>query len=249
MALLNPMDPLRQAWNVDIPGNFFTSIPTPEMRTSDMEVCSIMAIYMGIEDPFLVDRKKLVFRGRDSTGGPLFRTVDTFGDSLSMYLGTGHGRFTLHNELEDLFHRIVLLVGMNACRQPIDVFSPAIDPGRRTALHTPQHKAAKLLHRGGIIFDLFIRAFSLSSRNFGFVDQGYDWKTIGMTSKYDDGAPGCAADIRAAAPVVDQGRVFDTRIMATMEHTSMPEARVSGVGSEDVFSPLGGPFGKCFFAF
>jgi len=52
MALLNPMDPLRQAWNVDIPGNFFTSIPTPEMRTSDMEVCSIMAIYMGIEDPF-----------------------------------------------------------------------------------------------------------------------------------------------------------------------------------------------------
>ena len=131
--------------------------------------------------------------------------MDTFGDSLSMYLGTGHGRFTLHNELEDLFHRIVLLVGMNACRQPIDVFSPAIDPGRRTALHTPQHKAAKLLHRGGIIFDLFIRAFSLSSRNFGFVDQGYDWKTIGMTSLYYSGfgARGHAADIRAAEVPTD----------------------------------------------
>jgi len=174
--------------------------------------------------------------------------MDTFGDSLSVYLGAGHERFTLQNELEDLSHRIALLVGMNACQQPTDVFSSAINPVMRETWHTAQRKTVKQ-HRGGIIFDLFIRAFNIPSRNVGFVDQGYDWKTIGMTSKYDDGAPGCAADIRAAAPVVDQERVFDTRIMATMEHTSMPEARVSGVGSEDVFSPLGGPFGKCFFAF
>jgi len=29
-------------------------------------------------------------------------------------------------------------------------------------------------HRGGIIFDLFIRAFSLPSWNIGCVDQGYN---------------------------------------------------------------------------
>jgi len=59
MALLDPTDPQRQAfffkkaWDVDIPGNFFTSLPTPETRASGIEVCSMVAIYMGIEDPFL----------------------------------------------------------------------------------------------------------------------------------------------------------------------------------------------------
>jgi len=53
------------------------------------------AIYMGIEDPFLVHHKGLVFRHRDSSGRPLFRTVDTFGDSLLMYLGAGHPRADL----------------------------------------------------------------------------------------------------------------------------------------------------------
>ena len=79
-----------------------------------------------------------------------------------------------------VFHRIALLVVMNTCRQPTDVFSLAINPGRREAWHIAQRKAAKQ-HRGGIIFDLFIRAFNLPSWNVGFVDQEYDWKTIGMT--------------------------------------------------------------------
>jgi len=92
---------------------------------------------------------------------------------LSMYLGAGHGRFTLHHELEVMFYRIALLVGMKACRQPTDMFSSAINPERREAWHTAQREAAKE-HRGGVIFDLFVRALSLPSRNVGFVDQGCD---------------------------------------------------------------------------
>ena len=38
MALLDPTDPLRQAWDIDIPGNFLASLPTPETRASGMEV-------------------------------------------------------------------------------------------------------------------------------------------------------------------------------------------------------------------
>jgi len=186
MAPPDPTDPLRQAWAVYIPENFFTSLPNPETRASGMKVC-FDHLHDYIEGPILVHHKGLVFRDRDSTGGPLFRTVDTFGNSLSMYLGAGHGRFTLYNELEDLPHRFALLVGMNACRQRTDVFSSAIDPGRREAWHTAQRKAAKQ-HRGGIIFDLFIRAFNLSSRNVGFVNQGCDGKTIGMIPKYYGGS-------------------------------------------------------------
>jgi len=94
----------------------------------------MVAIYMGIEDTLLVHHKGLVFQDRGSSVGPLFRTVGTFGDSLSMYLGAGHGRFsTLHNELDDLSHRIALLVGMNACRQPMDLLSL-----RRGTLRNPR---------------------------------------------------------------------------------------------------------------
>ena len=77
--------------------------------------------------------------------------------------------------------------------------------GRRETWHSAQRKTAKQNYGGIIIFDLFIRAFSLSSRNFGFVDQGYDWKTIGMTSLYYSGfgAWGHAADIRAAEVPTD----------------------------------------------
>ena len=46
MALLDPTGALEQAWDVDIPGNFFTSLPTPETRASGMEVCSMLAIYI-----------------------------------------------------------------------------------------------------------------------------------------------------------------------------------------------------------
>jgi len=150
-----------------------------------------------------------------------FRTVDAFGDSLSMYLGTGHGRYALHNELEDVSHRIALLVGVSACQQPMNIFRPAINPGRHEAWHNAQRKAAKQ-HRGGIIFDLFIRAFSLPSRNAGFVDQGYDWKTIGMTPKYygDSVARGHAADIRAAEVPMDCRSRRATRRTASLAVSS-----------------------------
>ena len=115
-----------------------------------------------------------------------------------MHLGTAHGRYALHNELDDMSHRIAL-VDMNACRQPMDVFNPAISHRRRGACHTAQRKAAKQ-HLDSTIFDLFIRAFKLTSLNVGFADQGCDWKTIGMTPKYYSGSVprGHAAETRAA---------------------------------------------------
>ena len=49
---------------------------------------------------------------------------------------------------------------------------------------------------------VFTRAYSLPSRNAGFVDQGYDWKTLGMASKFY-GERACAVEIRAAEVPMD----------------------------------------------
>jgi len=118
-----------------------------------------------------------------------------------MYLGTGHGP-KLRNELEDLSHPFAQPVRMSACRQPTGVFSSVIDLRRCDARHIAQYKAAKQ-HRGDIIFDLFIRAFSFLSLSVGFVGQGKDRKMIGMAPKYYSGSVvrGQAADIRSG----DQG--------------------------------------------
>jgi len=70
-------------------------------------------IYMGIGYSSPVHHKELAFWDRSSTGGHIYRAAGTFGDSLLMNLGAGHGRSTLHNELEDLSHRIALIVGWN----------------------------------------------------------------------------------------------------------------------------------------
>ena len=87
---------------------------------------------IGIEDPLLLHHKGVVFRDRNTRGGPLFRELDAHGHALSLYFGAGHGRFALHNELEALSHRFALLVGLKAFRQPADVFTSAIRKSRGT---------------------------------------------------------------------------------------------------------------------
>jgi hypothetical protein len=144
----------------------------------------MVSIYMGIEDPLLVHHRGLVYRDRNTRGGGAqFREVDAHGHSLSLYFGAGHGRFALHNELEALSHRFALLAGYNAVRQPTDVFNLAIRQQSRDRFDGEQRKAARA-HKGGIVFDLFIRGFHLPSGEVGVVDRGYDWKTVGMAPKY-----------------------------------------------------------------
>ena len=152
---------------------------------------------IGIEDPLLLHHKGVVFRDRNTRGGPLFRELDAHGHALSLYFGAGHGRFALHNELGALSRCFALLVGLKAFRQPADVFTSAIRQESRGRFDGDQRMAAKT-HRGGIIFDLFIRGFHLPSGEVGFVDRGYDWKTIGMLEAYYGRATGRATDKRAA---------------------------------------------------
>ena len=132
MEGLGSADALRRARDVDISSAFFVGLPTAHTRASGQEVCSMVTIYMGIEDPLLLHHKGVVFRDRNTRGGPLFRELDAHGHALSLYFGAGHGRFALHNELEALSHRFALLVGLKAFRQPADVFTSAIRKSRGT---------------------------------------------------------------------------------------------------------------------
>ena len=94
----------------------------------------MVACYMGIEDPLLVELRTHVFKDRDSTRGNLFRSVDPYGRSLSLYMGPGHTRFALHDAIEAVAHQAARLVGFHAVRQPTDLVVSAIKPVNRERL-------------------------------------------------------------------------------------------------------------------
>ena len=92
MALLPHDDPFRGAFDLDIPSDFFITIPDAKLKCSSLDVPTMVACYLGIEDPLLVEHRTHVFKDRNTTRGNLFRSVDPYGRSLSLYMGPGHAR-------------------------------------------------------------------------------------------------------------------------------------------------------------
>ena len=204
MALLPHDDPLREAFDLDIPSDFFITIPDARLKCSSLDVPTMVACYMGIEDPLLVEHRTHVFKDRNTTRGNLFRSVDPYGRSLSLYMGPGHARFALHDAIEAVAHQVARLVGFHAVRQPTDLVAHAIKPENRERFMGAQRAAAKS-HRGGLIPDLVILRFYLASSDGLPVTRTYDVKTIGYSEKYYRAsiARGRAADIRAAEVPAD----------------------------------------------
>ena len=101
MALLPHDDPLREAFDLDIPSDFFITIPDARLKCSSLDVPTMVACYMGLEDLLLVEHRTRVSKDRNtSRGTTLFRSVDSYGRSLSLYMGPGHACFALHDAIE-----------------------------------------------------------------------------------------------------------------------------------------------------
>lgn len=157
------------------------------------------SIYMGLPDPILKPHGELLFRDRSTMWGERFQTVDPYGHSLSNFMGMGHGRVTLHNELENTAKALARLVGFVVDSQPADIFNSAISPARREAFEAAQ-RAAQRKNRGGLVPDLRITGFHLPGRSSVVpVDRFYDLKTIGFRPRVYYGRIGRRApDVRAA---------------------------------------------------
>jgi len=160
MALLPHDEPLKEAFDLDIPPDFFTTIPDARLKCSSLDASAMVACYMGLEDPLLVEHRTHVdedpllvehrahvFKDRNTSRGTLFRSMDPYGRSLSLYMGPGHARFALHDAIETVEHQVARLVGFHAVRQPMDLVVHAIKPENRKRFMGAQ-RAAKRSHRG-----------------------------------------------------------------------------------------------------
>ena len=146
MALLPHDEPLREAFDLDIPSDLFITIPDARLKCSSLDVPTVVACYMGLEDPLLVEHRAHVFKDRNTTRGNLFRSVGLYGRSLLLYMGPGHARFAI----EAAAQQAARLVGFHAARHTADLVALAIKPENRGRFMGDQRAAAKS-HRGGLI--------------------------------------------------------------------------------------------------
>jgi len=147
MALLPHDEPLRVAFDLDIPSDFFITTPDERLKCSSLDVPTMAACYMGLEDPLLVEHRAHVFKDRNTTRGNLFRSVGPYGRSLSLCMGPGHARFELHDATGAVAHRAARLAGFHAVQQPTDLVAHAIKPKNRGRFMGAR-RAAKRSHIG-----------------------------------------------------------------------------------------------------
>ena len=141
MALLPHDEPLRESFDLHIPADFFIATPDARLKCLSLDVPTMVACYMGLEDPLLVEHQAHVFKDRNTTRGDLFRSVDPYGRSLSLYMGPGHAHFALHDAIEAVAHQVTRLVGFHAVRQPMDLVAHAIKPENRERFMGAQQDA------------------------------------------------------------------------------------------------------------
>ena len=152
----------------------FATLPQASTVFSKDEFPSAVALYMGLPDPVVL--AAMAARG----AGPHFlqdakglRPLDVYGNSLSMFMGAGHGRTTFHNDVQSEVAYLAKAVGFSVRETPVDLFLNAISPrSRANYLRTlrTQTRTRSDVFRGGVVPDLIATS----------TGQMYDVKTTGF---------------------------------------------------------------------
>jgi hypothetical protein len=195
-ALLETSDPLREAFDAKTVGTAFTSLPTAATRASGQELCSMVSIYMGVADPMLKAHTGLVFEDRVDQAGRLWRTLDPWGRTLSLFMGKGHGKVRFHNDIENACVQLARVVRFNVEQQPLDLFASAVHVDRRREYLAAQRRHC-VTHMG-LVPDWVIRGFVRPGQHGVVpVDVLFDVKGFGRSLEFY-GQLERAPDIRAA---------------------------------------------------
>jgi len=152
-------------------GALFATLPQASTSCSGDEFTGAIAVYLGLPDPLVT--AAIETRGEFFQDARFLRPLDCYGNSLSMYMGKGHGRTTFHNEVQAELGFLAKNAGLQIRQVPGDLFLAAIAPRsrenylRQVQQQLRQHSGTC---RGGLVPDLFN----------GRKRQMYDVKTTGF---------------------------------------------------------------------
>jgi hypothetical protein len=160
------------AFHYPSPAAAFSTLPQDTTALSGTEFTTAIAIYMGLPDPQVVAAKEAMgnpefFQDR----GDMRRLFDTYGNSLSNYMGSGHLRTANHNYIQHELYYLATTVGMPMQETPTDLFIRDIvqHNQHRYRMQANDRRQRDERFKGGIVPDLF----NTQSRTM------YDIKTSG----------------------------------------------------------------------
>ena len=137
----------------------FATLPQESNACSQNEFPGAVAVYLGLPDPLVVAVANTLGPNPYFRDSQALRTLDVYGNNLSMYMGTGHGRTALHNEVQNELFFLAQAVGLSIQRTPVDLFIDAIPLRARDRYRANLREFVQTRHsrfaRGGVVPDLY----------------------------------------------------------------------------------------------
>jgi hypothetical protein len=185
MGRLDFDDPVRMGWECSNTGELWATLPRLETRCSATVFSMAFCIYMGISNPGIeteINGGMTEYPDKiNRSGRPTIRTLDPYGQSLSLYGAKGNFRLGMHNAVERELTEVARTCGLDPVRQDPIVFGGAIPVGPARDSYARAVRTARKTgnrNRGGLVPDVTIR-------NFPTIDGGlpqtriYEVKTFG----------------------------------------------------------------------
>jgi hypothetical protein len=160
---------------------------------------------MGMPDPHIEEAlASEVTRPAFFKDSSCHRGFDPYGNSLSLYMGSGHGRTKFHNEIQRELYFLARSAGMGISETPTNLFLQSVLPRNR-----PKYTmaAGERLRRhmgnfnGGVVPDLYVTQSQqmLDVKTTGFITETY----YGRRSAVDEKAATVPGQYRARAKDTD----------------------------------------------
>jgi len=177
MLQLPPDDQRSIAWDFASAAATFATLPSASTSLRAQEFSSAVAIFLGIKDPHVVAAVATMGEGpfffQDSQA---LRSLDPFGNALSLFMGAGHGRTAFHNAVQHELAYLARAVGAALVETPSDLFLSEISPHKRDVYARRLQNQARVRDgdfRGALLPDLYDPVSRIM----------YDVKTTGMKTE------------------------------------------------------------------
>ena len=236
----------------------FATLPQESNACSQHEFPGAVAVYLGLPDPLVVAVARTLGPNPYFSDRQVLRTLDVYGNNLSLYMGAGHGRTAFHNDVQNEIFFLAQAVGLPIQRTPVDLFIEAIPLRARDRYRENLRAFAQTRHsqfaRGGVVPDLYepltrqmhdvkttgfrpeFYAAGLSNVNAkeATVPAQYRSRAGEADSAFNDTPPGAVGPIAALLATMPEVSCFSVGALGEVNRaTSSFLARLADLGSNN----------------
>ena len=235
----------------------FATLPQESNACSQHEFPGAIAVYLGLPDPLVVAVARTLGPNPYFRDAQALRTLDVYGNNLSLYMGVGHGRTAFHNEVQNELFFLAQAVGLSIQRTPVELFTAAVTLQARERYRGNLRAFVQTRHSrfaGGVVPDLYepLTRQMHDVKTTGFrpefyeaglsnvnakeatVPASYRKRAEAADSAFNDTPPGTVGPIAALMATMPEVSCFSVGALGeTNRATASFLARLADLGSEN----------------